>query len=208
MTLREGSDVTVFSSGPHTARALEAADMLAGEGIDVHLVHVPTIKPLDNDEVVAAAKKTGLVVTTEEGTIVGGLGGAIAEILSQKAPMPMKLHGIDDIFGESGPDGALLEKYGLSPHHIADSRPRARRRQQVTRHSSVFNRRWHEPPAVVCAQDRAWNRCSRCSTNRRWPKQALKVSLSRTISMGPAATTVPFAISRMWPKPGGISSTW
>lgn len=121
VTVREGRDVTVFSSGPHTARALEAADMLAGEGIDVHLVHVPTIKPLDNDDVVAAAKKTGLVVTTEEGTIIGGLGGAIAEILSQKAPMPMKLHGIDDIFGESGPDGALLDKYGLSPQHVAEA---------------------------------------------------------------------------------------
>ncbi|HEX9762192.1 MAG TPA: transketolase C-terminal domain-containing protein, partial [Acidimicrobiia bacterium] len=112
VTVREGSDVTVFSSGPHTARVIEAADLLAGEGIDVHLVHVPTIKPLAEDEVVAAANKTGLVVTTEEGTIVGGLGGAIAEILSQHSPTPVKLHGINDIFGESGPDKALLEKYG------------------------------------------------------------------------------------------------
>jgi transketolase len=119
VTVREGSDVTVFSSGPHTARVIEAADLLAGEGIDVHLVHVPTIKPLAEDEVVAAANKTGLVVTTEEGTIVGGLGGAIAEILSQHSPTPVKLHGINDIFGESGPDKALLEKYGLTSHHVA-----------------------------------------------------------------------------------------
>lgn len=119
VTVREGSDVTVFSTGTHTARVLEAADVLAGEGIDVHLVHVPTVKPLDNDEVVAAAGKTGLVVTTEEGTVVGGLGGAIVEILSQRSPLPVKLHGINDIFGESGPDGALLEKYGLTPAHVA-----------------------------------------------------------------------------------------
>jgi transketolase len=119
VTLREGTDVTLFSSGPHSTRALEAADILADEGIDVHLVHVPTIKPLNGDEVVAAAKKTGLVVTTEEGTVIGGLGGAIVEVLSQRAPMPAKLHGINDTYGESGPDAALLEKYGLTPQHIA-----------------------------------------------------------------------------------------
>lgn len=121
VTIREGADVTVFSTGTHTARALEAADILAGEGIDVHLVHVPTIKPFDIDEVVAAAEKTGLVVTTEEGTVVGGLGGAIVETLSQHSPMPVKIHGIDDIFGESGPDGALLDKYDLNPNHVASA---------------------------------------------------------------------------------------
>ncbi len=120
VTMREGSDVTVFSTGTHTARALTAAEILADEGIDVHLVHVPTIKPLDVGEIVAAAQRTGLVVTTEEGTVVGGLGGAIAETLSQQSPLPMKIHGISDIFGESGPDEALLEKYGLAPAHVAD----------------------------------------------------------------------------------------
>jgi len=121
VTVRDGGDVTVFSTGTHTARALEAADTLAAEGIDVHLVHVPTIKPFDVGEIVAAADKTGLVVTTEEGTVVGGLGGAIAETLSQHSPKPMKIHGLDDIFGESGPDGALLDKYGLSPAHVAEA---------------------------------------------------------------------------------------
>jgi len=119
VTVREGSDVTVFATGTHTSRAYEAAEQLASDGIDVHLVHVPTIKPLDVEAVVAAAQKTGLVLTTEEGTIIGGLGGAIAEILSEYAPMPVKRHGLQDVFGESGPDGALLDKYGISPTHVA-----------------------------------------------------------------------------------------
>ena len=121
VTVREGSDVTVFATGTHTSRAYEAADELAADGIDVHLVHVPTVKPLDVDAVVAAAKKTGLVVTTEEGTIIGGLGGAIAEALGEFAPMPVKRHGLQDVFGESGPDGDLLDKYGISPPHVASA---------------------------------------------------------------------------------------
>ena len=119
VTIREGGDVTVFGSGTQTSRAYEAAEILATEGIDVHLVHVPTIKPLDVTAVVAAAKKTGLVVTTEEHTIVGGLGGAIAEALGTNAPTPMVLHGLQDTFGESGPDGPLLDKYGISVEKTA-----------------------------------------------------------------------------------------
>jgi transketolase len=119
VTIRNGTDVTVFSTGVQTARAYEAAEALALEGIGVHLVHVPTIKPLDVDAVVAAATKTGLVVTTEEHTIIGGLGGAIAEALAVNAPTPMILHGLQDVFGESGPDGALLDKYGISAEKTA-----------------------------------------------------------------------------------------
>jgi transketolase len=121
VTVREGTDVTVFSTGTQTARAFEAAEALATEGIDVHLVHVPTVKPLDVDAVVAAAKKTGLVVTSEEHTVIGGLGGAIAETLAVNAPTPMVIHGIQDVFGESGPDGPLLEKYGISAEKTADA---------------------------------------------------------------------------------------
>ncbi len=121
VTIREGTDITVFASGSHTSRAYEAADELATDGIDVHLVHVPTIKPLDIAAVVAAAQKTGLVLTTEEGSIIGGLGGAIAETLSELAPMPVKRHGLQDVFGESGPDGALLDKYGISATHVASA---------------------------------------------------------------------------------------
>ncbi len=119
VSVREGSEVTVFSTGTQTSRAYEAAEALALEGIDVHLVHVPTIKPLDVDAVVAAATKTGLVVTSEEHTVVGGLGGAIAEVLAVNAPTPMVLHGLQDVFGESGPDGPLLDKYGISVEKTA-----------------------------------------------------------------------------------------
>jgi transketolase len=119
VVVREGTDVTVFSTGTQTARAFEAAEALAPEGIDVHLVHVPTVKPLDVDTVVAAAQKTGLVVTSEEHTVVGGLGGAIAEALAVNAPTPMVLHGLQDVFGESGPDAALLDKYGISTEKTA-----------------------------------------------------------------------------------------
>lgn len=121
VVVREGTDVTVFSTGTQTSRAFEAAETLAANGIDVHLVHVPTVKPLDVDTVVAAATKTGLVVTTEEHTVVGGLGGAIAEALAVNAPTPMILHGIEDVFGESGPDGPLLEKYGISSEKTAEA---------------------------------------------------------------------------------------
>jgi transketolase len=120
VTVREGSDVTLFSTGTQTIRAFQAADLLAAEGIDVHVVHISTIKPLDIAAVLAHAGRTGLVVTTEEHTIVGGLGSAIAEVLSEHAPLPMKRHGLQDVFGESGPDDALLEKYGISDRRIAE----------------------------------------------------------------------------------------
>ncbi|MDJ0923208.1 MAG: transketolase C-terminal domain-containing protein [Acidimicrobiia bacterium] len=118
VTVREGSDLTLFATGTQTARAFEASEKLAADGIDVHLVHVPTIKPLDVDAVVAAAEKTGLVMTSEEHTIVGGLGGAIAEALAENSPLPMKRHGLQDVFGESGPNDALLDKYGISAPHV------------------------------------------------------------------------------------------
>jgi transketolase len=119
--VRSGSDVTVFSTGVQTTRAYEAAELLAEEGIDVHLVHVPTIKPLDIEGIVSAAEATGKVLTSEEHTIIGGLGGAIAETLSEHRPTRMKRHGLADTFGESGPNDALLEKYGISVTKTADS---------------------------------------------------------------------------------------
>ena len=119
--VRRGGDVTVFSTGTHTVRAYQAAEILAAQGIDVHLVHVPTLKPLDEEGIVEAARATGFVVTTEEHTIIGGLGGAVAELLSDRYPVPVKRHGLADIFGESGPDEALLEKYGLSAGKTAEA---------------------------------------------------------------------------------------
>ncbi len=117
--LRDGKDLTIFGTGVQTTRAMEACDLLAGEGISVHLVHVPTLKPIDVDGIVAAARKTGRVLTTEDHTIIGGLGGAVAEVLGQHHPVPMKIHGLQDCYGESGPNDAMLEKYGLTPKHIA-----------------------------------------------------------------------------------------
>ena len=117
--VREGSDITIMSYGPQTTRALEAADRLAGEGISAHVVHVPTIKPLDEDAIVAAAEKTGLVLTTEDHNKYGGLGGAVAEVLAQRRPTRMRIHGWQDVFGESGDNDALLDKYGLSSAHVA-----------------------------------------------------------------------------------------
>ena len=114
VTIREGGDVTVFSTGTHTARVLKAADILAADGIEVKLVHVPTIKPLDIEAIIDAAKETGLVVTAEEHTIIGGLGGAVAETLSEHYPVKVKRLGLADTFGESGPNDELLEKYGIS----------------------------------------------------------------------------------------------
>jgi transketolase len=119
VVVREGSDVTLISSGPQSVRVFEAADLLAGKGIDAHVLHVPTVKPIDTAGIVAAAEKTGFVVTIEEHTIIGGLGGAVAEVLAEHAPTPMRFHGILDTYGESGPDAVLLEKYRLSPGQVA-----------------------------------------------------------------------------------------
>lgn len=121
VTVREGSDLTLFSTGTQTARAYEAAEVLAVEGIDVHVVHVPTIKPVDVEGVVREARRTGLVMTTEEHSIVGGLGGLIAETLGENAPMPVKRHGLQDVFAESGPNDALLHKYGISVPRVAEA---------------------------------------------------------------------------------------
>lgn len=119
--VRSGSDLTVFSTGVQTTRVFEATEILADEGIDVHLVHVPTLKPLDVEGVVSAAEATGVVMTSEEHTVIGGLGGAVAETLSEHHPVRMKRHGLADTFGESGPNDALLEKYGISVSRTADS---------------------------------------------------------------------------------------
>ena len=121
VVLREGKDLTIFGTGVQSVRALEACDLLAQEGISAHLVHVHTLKPLDVEGIVAAAAKTGRVLTTEDHTIIGGLGGAVAEVLSQRRPTPMRIHGLQDCFGESGPNDAMLEKYGLTAKHVAQA---------------------------------------------------------------------------------------
>jgi transketolase len=121
VVLREGGDVAIISTGVQTTRALEAANQLAADGVGVYLLHVPTIKPLDVDAIVAAAAATGRVVTAEDHSVIGGLGGAVAETLGERRPTLMRRIGWQDTYGESGPDDALLEKYGLTPRHIVEA---------------------------------------------------------------------------------------
>ena len=113
IVLREGKDLTIIANGLCVAPSLEAAAKLAEEGIDAKVINIHTIKPLDEELVVAAAKETGRVVTVEERSIIGGLGGAVCECLAEKAPVPVRRIGLNDVYGESGPAVALLEKYGL-----------------------------------------------------------------------------------------------
>ena len=117
--LVDGKDVTIFATGVMVAEALAAAKLLEGESISAHVVNVHTIKPLDVEGVVKAAKKTGAVVTAEEHSIIGGLGGAIAEVLGEHCPVPMQRVGIEDTFGESGEPDELMVKYGLTAQDVA-----------------------------------------------------------------------------------------
>jgi transketolase len=119
--VREGGDVTIMTTGIMLPRALDAAEKLQSEGISAHVLHVPTLKPLDEEAIVAAAQKTGLVVTAEDHSIIGGLGGAVAETLGEHAPTPMRRVGVRDVFGESAPNEALLVKYGLMAEDIAEA---------------------------------------------------------------------------------------
>lgn len=113
-----GSDLTIVSTGAMTYQALVAAHKLYVQGIDVEVVHVPTIKPLDETTILASARKTKHVITVEEAQINGGLGGAVAELLAEKEPVRLKRMGMEDHFGESGEPDELLEKFGLTAKHI------------------------------------------------------------------------------------------
>jgi transketolase len=118
IVMKEGTDVTIVATGLEVNESLEAAKLLEADGINAEVINIHTIKPLDADLIVASAKKTGKVVTVEEHSIIGGLGGAVAETLSEKAPTKMLRIGVEDTFGESGPAVALLEKYGLDSKGI------------------------------------------------------------------------------------------
>lgn len=119
--LREGTAVSLMGTGTMTARLLEVANILAEHGLDAEVVHVPTIKPLDEETILASARKTGRVVTAEEAQVAGGFGGAITELLSDKLPMPVKRIGMQDRFGESGDPVELFELFGLSAQQVAES---------------------------------------------------------------------------------------
>ena len=116
--LRQGSDVSIFATGIMTAKALDAAETLAKRGIQAEVINVHTIKPLDEETVIASAKKTGKVVTAEEHSIIGGLGSAVAEVLVRQCPTKQAFVGVQDSFGESGSPDDLLEKYGLTAEVI------------------------------------------------------------------------------------------
>ena len=116
--LREGTDVTIVATGICVSAALEAAEKLAEDGINAEVINIHNIKPLDEELIIKSAKKTGKVVTAEEHSIIGGLGGAVSEALSEKAPTPVCRIGMNDIFGESGSAGALVAKYGLDADGI------------------------------------------------------------------------------------------
>ena len=118
VVLREGKDVTIFATGLEVAEVNEAAKMLAADGIEAKVVNIHTIKPIDEELVVAAAKETGKVVTVEEHSIIGGLGSAICDVLSEKAPTKVLKIGVNDVYGESGPAVELIKKYGLDAESI------------------------------------------------------------------------------------------
>ena len=118
--LREGTDVTVVACGMMVPRALDAADQLAEQGISAQVVNMHTIKPIDVDLLVDCAKKTGKVITVEEGSIVGGLGTAVAEALSERYPVPVRRIGMNDVFGTSGTGNELLDYFGLNAAHIVE----------------------------------------------------------------------------------------
>ena len=118
ITLREGTDVAIIASGLTVSESLAAAEKLAADGIRAEVINMHTIKPLDEDAIVKAAKKTGKIVTVEEHSVIGGLGSAVCDVVAEKAPAKVMKIGINDVFGESGPAVQLIQKYGLDAESI------------------------------------------------------------------------------------------
>ncbi|MGO9149519.1 MAG: transketolase C-terminal domain-containing protein [Acidimicrobiales bacterium] len=153
VTLREGRDATLVSTGGESVRVYEAAEILSGRGIEVGVLHVPTLKPLDGEALVRAAAKTGYMITIEEQSVLGGLGGAVAEVLADRLPTTVKHLGIRDCFGESGPNELLLDNTGCPPR----ASPKMLKRlfasaRVVTRRwkgQEVHDRAGHPPVAIV-----------------------------------------------------------
>lgn len=118
IVLKEGKDVTIVATGLCVNEALEAAKMLEADGIQAEVINIHTIKPLDEEVILASAAKTGKVVTVEEHSVIGGLGSAVCDVLSEKAPTKVMKIGVNDVFGESGPAVELIKKYGLDGESI------------------------------------------------------------------------------------------
>ena len=118
VVMKEGTDVSIFATGLEVNEAIGAAKLLEADGINAEVISIHTIKPIDTELVTASAKKTGKVVTVEEHSIIGGLGSAVCEALSETLPTPVLRIGINDVYGESGPAKALIAKYGLDSESI------------------------------------------------------------------------------------------
>lgn len=123
--LREGNDVTVIATGLMVSEALEAYELLKKDGINARIINMHTIKPLDNEAVIRAAKETGAIVTAEEHSVIGGLGGAVSELLCEEYPVPVVKLGVYDTFGHSGPAPKLLDEFGLRAVNIAEKAKKA-----------------------------------------------------------------------------------
>ena len=123
--LKEGKDVTIIATGLLVERALQAAEMLEAEGISAAVINMATIKPLDRDIIIDAAKKTGAIVTAEEHNVIGGLGSAVAEVICETVPVPVMKVGVEDTFGKSGPALELLEIFGLNAQNICEKAKKA-----------------------------------------------------------------------------------
>ena len=120
ITMAEGTDLTIVGSGFTVPMALEARELLAQKGISARIINIHTIKPIDRDILVKAAKETGAVLTVEEHSVIGGLGSAVCEVLAEECPVPVMRIGTQDTFGKSGTVPALLEEYGLTPENVAE----------------------------------------------------------------------------------------
>lgn len=118
--MKEGGDATIIFVGITAIKVLEAEEILKQRGYDISLIEMPCIKPIDKDTIITAAKKTGAIITVEDNNIIGGLGGAVAEVLSENCPVLMKRIGIEDCYAESGEESELLDKYGMNPAVIAN----------------------------------------------------------------------------------------
>lgn len=123
--LREGNDVTIIATGLMVSEALEAYELLKKDGINARIIDMHTIKPLDNEAVIRAARETGAIVTAEEHSVIGGLGGAVSELLGEEYPVPVVKLGVYDTFGHSGPAPKLLDEFGLRAANIAEKAKKA-----------------------------------------------------------------------------------
>ena len=120
ITLRDGKDITIVATGLMVSRALEAVKILAEQGIDARLINIHTVKPLDRELILKAAKETGRIITVEEHNVIGGLGDAVCGLLSEECPTPVTKIGVNDVYGHSGPAVDLLDEFGLNAAHIIE----------------------------------------------------------------------------------------